>query len=513
MKKSLAALAFLLVSLLSLSGCSDWEDPAQDDVFQTLKDYYTTEEPVRGPSPLTSFSLPYFEGETADPISCAEGPHQVLGALLYEGLFVLDPHWEAQPLLAQSYTYDAASHTYTIEVRSDITFSDGSSLTAYDAAAALQRARSSPRYSARLQDVTSVHSYGNTLEITLRRDNAQLPALLDIPIVKAGTEESLFPVGTGPYYYTEQDGKPRLLVNTSWHETPSLPFHEIGLVRCKDNDSVAYAFYAREVQLLAYDLTATHGTNVSGVGIYEDAPSTTMHYIGFNVTRDPLRNPAVRHALSLGIDRGECTNAYLLGHGLPAQQPLSPASSLYPTGEDVPYSPDNFDSAMAEAGYRAGNTVSLTMIVNAENEFKVSAAQKIAADLSHHDIQISVEVLPWDSYLQRLSSGKFDLFYGECRMTADWDLQSLVGTGGALNYGGYADSQMDALMQAALAADETQRGVAYQNLYTYFAQQAPFAPICFKSLSVLMPSGSADEITPTASNPFYNFPSWKLNIK
>ncbi len=512
MKKSLLALA-LLLALLPLSGCSDWEDPSQDDVFQTLKDYYNTEEPSREPSPLTSFSLPYFEGETVDPISCGEGPHQVLGALLYEGLFTLDPHWEVQPLLAQSYSYNAASHTYTIELRSDITFSDGTSLNAYDVVATLQRARSAPRYAARLQDVTSVYSYGNTVEIHLRRDNAQLPALLDIPIVKSGTEDALFPVGTGPYYYTDQDGKPRLLVNTAWHIGKSLPLQEIGLVRCKDNDSVAYAFYAREVQLLAYDLTATHGSNVAGVGINEDAPSTTLHYIGLNVNREPLKNPALRHALSLGIDRGDCVNAYLLGHGLPAQYPISPASALYPTEMDVAYSPDNFDSAMSAAGYDSGQSISMTMIVNAESEFKVSAAQNIAADLSRHDVKINVEVLPWDSYLQRLRSGNFDLYYGECRMTADWDLQGLAGTGGALNYGGYTDAQMDALLQAALSSGEQQRSEAYGSLYEYFEQQTPFLPVCFKSLSILMPSGAVDEITPTAANPFYNFSQWKLHMK
>ncbi len=512
MKKSLLALA-LLLALLPLSGCSDWEDPAQDDVFQTLKEYYNTEEPDREPSPLTSFSLPYFEGETADPISCTEGPHQVLGALLYEGLFTLDPHWEPQPVLAESYTYNAAAHTYTIELRSGITFSDGSPLNAYDVVSTLQRARSSPRYASRLQDVSSVYSYGNTVEINLHRDNAQLPALLDIPIIKAGTEDTAFPIGTGPYYYTNEGGNPRLLANTAWHVGKPLPLQEIGLVRCKDNDSVAYAFYAREVQLLAYDLTATNGSNVSGIGINEDAPSTAMHYIGINVNHEPLNNPALRRALSLGIDRGECVSAYLLSHGLPAQYPLSPASALYPSEEDVAYSPDNFNSAMSAAGYTSGKSIPLTMIVNAENEFKISAAQKIAADLSRHDIKISVEVLPWDTYLQRLRSGNFDLYYSECRMTADWDLRNLLGTGGTLNYGGYTNPQMDSLMQAALSSDKQQSSEAYGKLYQYFEQQSPILPVCFKSLSVLMPSGAVDEITPTAANPFYDFSQWKLHMK
>ena len=42
----------------------------------------------------------------------------------------------------------------------------------------------------------------HTLVITLTRSNGSFPALLDIPIVKVGTENDLVPLGTGPYVYT-----------------------------------------------------------------------------------------------------------------------------------------------------------------------------------------------------------------------------------------------------------------------------------------------------------------------
>ena len=36
--------------------------------------------------------------------------------------------------------------------------------------------------------------------------------------------------------------------------------------------------------------------------------------------------------------------------------------------------------------------------------------------------------VPWDTFLTRLESGDFDLYYGECRLTADWDLTALLST-------------------------------------------------------------------------------------
>ena len=42
-------------------------------------------------------------------------------------------------------------------------------------------------------------------------------------------------------------------------------------------------------------------------------------------------------------------------------------------------------------------------LVNQENSFKVSTAQKIAAGLSQYDLQVTVQALPNEEYLQALS--------------------------------------------------------------------------------------------------------------
>ena len=260
------------------------------------------------------------------------------------------------------------------------------------------------------------------------------------------------------------------------------------------------------------DLTATSTTNVYGSGDYIDAAGTTLQYVGMNMASEPLDDAAVRRALHRGIDRSSCVSAFLLGHGMPAQFPLSPVSALYPTDLDITYSPDHFDTAIADAGYSSGDTVYLTMLVNSENSFKVRAAQKIASDLSRHDLQIRVESLPWEQYLSALLNGEFDLYYGECRLTADWDLYSLIGSNGRLNYGYYSNSETDALLQRALSASESDRAAAFLALCTHLARECPILPVCFKSSSVLLPSGTVENVTPTAADPFYNFPEWNISI-
>lgn len=82
---------------------------------------------------------------------------------------------------------------------------------------------------------------------------------------------------------------------------------------------------------------------------------------------------------------------------------------------------------MEEAGLRTGTqTQTLTLIVNEENSYKVSMASRIASQLSQYDLRVTVRTMSWSSYTQALRSGNYDLYYAECRLTADWDLTPLL---------------------------------------------------------------------------------------
>ena len=48
------------------------------------------------------------------------------------------------------------------------------------------------------------------------------------------------------------------------------------------------------------------------------------------------------------------------------------------------------------------------------------------------DLRVTVRTMSWSSYTQALRSGNYDLYYAECRLTADWDLTPLLAAGGAL---------------------------------------------------------------------------------
>ena len=507
MTRRLTALALALVLALSLTGC--WEaEPEPDDFWGDELPPEEQETSQREPAQISDFTLPYLSGQTFDPVTCIDGVQQTVGALLYEPLFTLDASFTPQPVLCERSSCDAETLTWTFALRSAV-FSDGTALTANDVLAAYRRAAESARYGARFANVASMKAQdAHTLIVTLTQANGSFPALLDIPIVKAGTENDLVPLGTGPYVYTTAaDGSAALTTNAA-RQGSSLPLERIALATVKDNDTALSRFASRSVHFLCLDPTGTGARTVGGAVESTDVPTAAMQYLGFNLSRTPLNDAAVRRAMSGVIDRGTLVSSLLSGHGTAAQLPIAPQDADYPKTYEYRTTEEEYAAALETAGVTAARPRSLTLLVNEENAFKRAVAESLCAQLTTAALTVTVRELPWEDYVVALQGGDFDLYLGEVRLTADWDAGALLDAGGALNYGGFASEQLSARNDALLLG-----GNASAERYAEgFVEETPFAPLLFKSKTVLAPSGLVDGMTPTASDPFYGFADWRFHL-
>ena len=299
-----------------------------------------------------------------------------------------------------------------------------------------------------------------------------------------------------------------LVANQSWWQGAQQPVSRIALVEASDQDTMLYRFTSHDVQVITADLIGTDPISATGSIAYQDADTTILQYLGCNVNREPLNTAAFRKLLSQGIDRSYLVSAFLSGHGVPTQFPVSPRSPLYPVDLESPYSPAEFSAALNASTLSPGRT--LILLVNSENSFKVSAARQIAETFSGYGIPMTVQALPWAEYTAALSAGEFDLYYGEIKLTADWNLSQLLGTEAPLNYGGWADPLFDQYMANYLAAAD--RPAALARLCSYLRNQAPILPICFKSTSVLLQTNVLDGLAPTMNEPFYNLTECTIHL-
>lgn len=507
-KRLLKCLCVFLLAPALLAGCWQEEPPIPEDdgLLQPIGEQEAAESRVILPE---RFSLPYAPDRSLDPVTCSDGMQQVVASLICEGLFRLGPDFAPEPWLCAGYTYDPAAAIYTFTLRSGVTFSDGSPLTAADVKATLDRARTSERYQARLSAIKAVSAAGDTVTVTLSTPNGALPALLDVPIVKSGTEKNAAPVGTGPYLFSKEESGAYLIASQSWWQGDGQPVDRISLVEAADQDTMLYRFTSHDVQLITADLTGTSPISATGNVNYQDANTTILQYVGCNAARAPLDSAAFRRALGLGINRAYVVSAFLSGHGAAAQFPVAPSSPLYPAALETRYSLDAFTAALADCGYAAERT--LTLLVNSENSFKVAVAGYLAESFTAAGVPTEVRSLPWEEYSAALAAGNFDLFYGEVKLTADWDLSALLAADGALNYGGWTDPQTDRLLaDCASAAD---RAAAVEALCKHMQSQAPILPVCFKSTSVLTQANVLEGLSPTMAEPFYNLSACTIHLR
>lgn len=490
-------MAIALAVACLLTGCWQEEPPEEpEDLLPPFEEEPAKETKTTLPE---RFALPYMPGRTLDPIDCPDGMQQTAASLLYEGLFRLDGRFEPQLCLCVSYTHDETASRYTFVLREGVQFSDGSPLTARDVKASLDRARTSGRFGSRLSGISSVSANGDSVTVSLSRPNTALTALLDVPIVKSGSQDGPAPVGTGPYFYAEEETGSYLIANQSWWKGENQPVDRIALVEAPDDDAMLYRFSSHEVQLITADLTGVLAVSTTGSVGCVDTDTTVMQYVGCNTARAPLDSPSLRRALSAGINRANVAGVYLSGHGKAAAFPVSPVSSLYPSALEEAYSLESFSSALAESGY--ASETPLTLLVNEENGFKTAIAEHLAESWTAGGVAVEVRALPWEEYAAALAAGDFDLYYGEARLSADWDLGSLLEPGGALNYGHWSHPDTSRLLQELAGAED--RTAAMKALCAHLKDQAPILPVCFKSTSVLTQAGVVEGLAPTAAEPFY----------
>ena len=138
-------------------------------------------------------------------------------------------------------------------------------------------------------------------------------------------------------------------------------------------------------------------------------------------------------------------------------------------------------------------------------------ARQIAAAFTAAGAATETVELPWAEYTAALAAGRFDLYYGEVRLTADWDVSSLLATGGSLNYGGWSDLQCDQLLEGCRSGGN--REAAFRGLCRYLQSQAPILPICFKTVSTLYESDVLEGLTPTAAEPFYGLENISIHLR
>lgn len=501
--------ALLLAGVLCLSLCACADQPAAPPVTPA-----PTESPVATPEPEKELSLAYDPEADLHPITTGSPVNRMLVTLIYEGLFALDEALSPYPVLAESAECNGSATVWTIAVKQGIVFSDGTPLELSHVVDSLNRARKSGFYAARLSDVTSVREKDGKIVISLSAANGNFPTLLDIPIVLEREGEPA-PLGTGRYRYAQGENGLYLLMNYNREGKP--PYESIGLCRAVGTSGRISAFSSGGASVMLTDFTSPYEPGYSCDYEQWDYATTDLLYIGFKCVGSPCAEPLVRQAFARAFDRAALVGGSLAGYGDPAVLPLPDwhADWYGEAAETLSFNLEEAAQCLTMAGYvkqedgllyREKKPLAVTLAVNSDNPCKVAAAELLAGNLADLGVTVTVNKLLWQDYLTALAAGTFDLYLGEVRMTADFDITELIL--GDLNYGRYDPIMLTDLIAARKGTVGAARTVACRNLWNIYAVEVPVAPLCFMRESMLVRWEARLVPTPQYHDPFFGLKNW-----
>lgn len=462
--------------------------------------------------PPQQISVPWFENDTLNPYSCQTLQNYYLAGLLCDPLVALSPEQIPQYRLALEVTTEN-NLTFIVPLRHDAVFSDGTQLTAEDVLYSLELARLSPRFAPALTGIASAEAVDSgTVRITLTAPDLLFPRCLTFPILKKDTGDLPVPVGVGRFLPNLPQ---QTLVRSDSYYSPTKNLRKLSLVPTDSLEEQSYAIMEGKIDLMYSDL---QGDLNLGLGIgYRQIPLSNMVYLGINGGDGHAgAQTAVRQALSGLIDRDEISRKVYMGFAASTSLPVNPSMSQTTLNSaDLEVNREKQYGLLEQAGYTVAADSSwqrssapytplrLELLVNEDNDERVSAAELIARMYKEAGIPVTIVQLPFAQYSERIAKGEYDLYIGEVRLAYNMDISQLIFPGGSLNPAAPSIPSLSATY-SDVKSGKSQSSVVEEQLRT----DLPIIPLLFRRGILCFSRDFSANIVATEQDIFYNINEW-----
>jgi peptide/nickel transport system substrate-binding protein len=423
------------------------------------------------------------------PTGQALGMSTVAGMLYGEPLIEHDATGRPQPGLAESWAWADAGRHLTLQIKSGVTFHDGSALTAELVADFLQSVLTEPSELLPLgfQRVTSVKaSSAHTVTITLSRpDFFLLTALNELRILHPDDDD----IGTGPFRLLRRE--PALV------EAERFDQYHGGVPRSPSVEILQYDSHRSAwAALMRGEVDAAQDITREAVDFMERSSNVAIHstpqpfYIGvvFNQSHPAFSNVQVRRAVSMALDRTRIVDRAMRGLGFVAHGPVWRDHWAYEQPQEPPpFNPREAAELLDGAGYpirngapgRPASRFAFTCLFYSEDAQYERIALMVQRQLFDIGIDVQLEAATLQQLGERTASGAYDAFLAPATNAG----RSLMFTyrfwhagapGGALWNTGYsgAGEPFDRLRNSTTDAEVRE---AVQALSTRFQNDVPAA--------------------------------------
>lgn len=473
-------------------------------------------------------NLAYNSADTFNPYTAKTDLNKNLCSLIFDSLVKIDSDFNIKNVLADS--IETSQNICSVKIKNAY-FSDGSSVTAEDVVYSFNTAKSTnEEYAAILAGIISSEAIDSqTVIFTANKSDPNISALLTFPVIKAGTdklknEDNVYlpPIGCGRYILNSENNG--LWANVNWYGG-NVNINEINLINTPDKESLAHFVEIGAIDYYYTDLSDCNIIRMSGERV--NITLNNLVYIGVNMNYDYLNNLYLRHAISAALNRNTVCERGYYNNAIPATGIFNPkwqqASNLQ-TIENT----DNQKTAienLEKIGYNnkgdngyvknsEGNFLTLSLLVNSENSFRVNTANIIAEQLKAVGIKVNVNAVSYAEYTERLNSGNFELYLAEVKITDNMDISPLVIANGSVAYGIVkSDLQTDTVTSAL----ENTVNLYYNamgsinDIAVTAISEMPIIPVCYRTGVLFCSDRLSPNYQASACDIFFGFEN--INLK
>jgi peptide/nickel transport system substrate-binding protein len=413
--------------------------------------------------------------------------------------------------LAESWTVSEDGRQYTMELRGHAFWHDGAPFTSDDVLFTWQRLfdpatdTTLDGNQALLESFRADGPHRFVFELRAA-DTGFLAAVTEIGILPAhllrdadinGDAFERNPVGTGPFRIVRQSPE------TQWSETllarhdrfhlgrPA--FAEMLIRVIAHDDARADAIAAGAADLGQIKPPHVEPLRAAGRRVYRMSTGA-WRAMPLNTARPALADRRVRQAIDLGIDRKAIVAAALGGYGEAGYSPIPPASWAFRPEMNRPrHDPTAAERLLDAAGWRraadgrrmrGGEPLTLEVIVWKDEFFRRTAAEMIASQLGALGFTVNLHRVDGTTYnrLAEAMGTTYDTFIGGWGSLLDPgdNLYKKYHSRGSQNRTGYADSQVDAWLEAARSAPDREAAIPlYLRIVERVTEAAVFLPVAY----------------------------------
>ncbi|WP_221583507.1 ABC transporter substrate-binding protein [Microbacterium sp. G2-8] len=443
-----------------------------------------------GTAPLLSLGA-LLEPTSWDPAQANEGHLAPIYQSLYDTLIKREPDGELSPMLATEWSWSDDELALTLELRDDVTFSDG---VAFDAEAVVANIEHFQQANGpMLGNLSAVESAEavdtHTVVLHLASPDPDLPDSLanaggymaSPDALAAGTIETE-PAGSGPYTY-DQDGSVAgstiSFTRTEAYWGEDLPYDEVEFQILTDETARLNALTSGQVNFTALNRAAS-ALQATGAGLNMEE-DFTVNWAGIlffdrdGAIQPEFEDPRVREALALAIDRQALVDVGWEGLGETTSQVYGPDSNAYDEELEsaYEYDPERAEELLAEAG--AGD---MTITFPTTAVFEPVLYDAIFQNWE--DIGVTVKTEQWGpgEAIPSMMRGEYAASFFTLAQRSDWGtVKFLLAEDASWNPLGSTDPELQDLIDAYPAASEEERPQVARDINTWIVENDWFAPI------------------------------------